>query len=52
MSLLSALRASAAALQNVRPVVDSSEEAFFVGCSLLKELAFAFVSYVRNDVPD
>lgn len=51
MSLLAALRDSMTALQLVRPL-ESKEEAFFVGCSLLKELAFAFVSYVRNDVPD
>jgi hypothetical protein len=31
-------------IQSVKPMSNSDHEAFFVGCSLLKELAYAFVS--------
>lgn len=50
--LITALKDSSSALQNIRPLESQSQDAFFVGCSLLKELAFAFVTYVQEDVPD
>ena len=39
-------------IQTIRPLDSSNSDAFFVGCSLLKELAFTFVSHVKEFVPD
>ena len=36
----------------MRPIDSDAHEAFFVGCSLLKELAFAFMDYVMEEVKD
>lgn len=51
-TLASALKVSLQKVNSVRPLDSDRHEAFFVGCSLLKELAFAFMDYVIEEVKE